>query len=180
MGTRTAAVSRNDSTGGSLNTARHPCATVHTDTRSHPRKNPSRAWQQKRGPTTGVITMRLPEPPRPPGLFDDPPEHRARPGDPRTSHAAARQLNPGPAIRRVVVVIASRGDHGATCDEVIRVTHGDRANTSRRITDGCRRGLLRDSGRERRSRAGRLQIVWSATASGLSLAARATAEEAGR
>lgn len=119
-------------------------------------------------------------PPPPPKLFDDPPEHRARPSDPRTSHAAARLLKPGRAIKEVVLVIASKGDHGATTDEVVMKTGRDRGCTSRRITDACRRGLVRDSGRERLSRARRPNIVWLATSSGVSLAAHAAAEEAGR
>lgn len=81
----------------------------------------------------------------------------------------------GRKIRRVVVVVARAGDKGTICHDVAKALGADRGNTARRLTDAHRRGLIRDAG-TRRAPSGRSQTLWIITASGLTEAARYTAE----
>lgn len=82
-----------------------------------------------------------------------------------TSVAAAEAAKPLAATYRAILLehIRSRGIQGVT-DEEAQIDLGMDQNTQRpRRVELVRAGLVRDSGRTRRTRSGRQAVVWVAT-----------------
>ena len=80
----------------------------------------------------------------------------------KTSKAAAEDMAdfaPGLA-QRVLRFIRSRGAEGATDDEIEVGMELSHQNASARRNDLVKRGLVKDSGTERRTRSGHRAIVW--------------------
>jgi len=90
-----------------------------------------------------------------------------RTSDPDTSHEAAsiNELGKKTQCRMIYGIINAR-ILGATCAEIVTATGWEHQSVSRRITDICQQGFVRDSGTRRPNpRSGRRQIVWVAVAS---------------
>ena len=122
---------------------------------------------------------RVPPEPPPDGNQQLRLDERTRAGDRPTARSAALGLDGrtiGRQIANAAVVVASTAG-GAICAEVAAKLNRDRGCVARRLTDAERRGLIRDTGRTRKSKAsGRDQIVWAPTDAGLRLAAQRIAE----
>lgn len=94
-----------------------------------------------------------------------PPAHtRSRAGDPATSRAAARSLDPdrlGPVYRRILTIL--RGSEGLTDEDLHGRWTGPIVSMSglrTRRAELVDAGLVRDSGRREKLRSGRQGIVW--------------------
>ncbi len=94
-------------------------------------------------------------------LFDDPPAQRHS----ETSVAAAEDIaSAAQTLRRMVLLyLKSRHPDGATDEEAQELLMMS-PNTQRpRRVELVRAGLVRDSGRTRKTRSGRKAVVWEAT-----------------
>jgi hypothetical protein len=106
---------------------------------------------------------------------DDDDEDRevyARRSDPDTSHAAADSLSKEDAARlerEVATCVATRGERGATWDEIVRITGIRRQTVSPRFAPLRRKGWICKRHDEhgniikRRGESNRLQTVWFST-----------------
>jgi len=96
--------------------------------------------------------------------FDYDPIGHARTEDPDTSHAAAASNESGKKTQcNMIYRLIHDAQSGATCAELVTVTGWEHQSVSRRITDICQQGFVRDSGTRRVSpRSGKKQIVWVA------------------
>jgi len=100
-----------------------------------------------------------------PSLFDDDPAPPAQAHSP-TSRAAADGIAPvsGELRRRVYEHLVGRGEDGAT-DEEMQGALAMGASTQRpRRIELVELGLVKDSGRTRRTKSGRSAVVWVAAA----------------
>jgi len=90
--------------------------------------------------------------------YDKPPFNRGS----ETSEAAAESVAGSAATHETLVFVAIRaaGEHGATDDEVERMTGLRHQNASARRNRLVHKGKVRDSGLRRSTRAGRKAIVW--------------------
>lgn len=96
-----------------------------------------------------------------PTLFDLPPAQAHSP----TSVAAAEAVAPKVGRLRRVVLDCLRGEPGGLTDEEVIDRTGLSPSTARpRRIELQRTGLVKDSGRTRKTRSGRLATVWEAVA----------------
>jgi len=95
----------------------------------------------------------------PPGGKPDPPANRTE-----TSRAAAKSVRGNARSMRAQVLgwFISRGEHGGTNDECEQALRMRTQTVTARVNELHRLGLLRDSGRRRKTRTGRRAIVWTA------------------
>lgn len=99
----------------------------------------------------------------------------------RTSREARRALEPHRSTQsgRVLAYVASRGDAGATNEQICGALGLRVASGTARTRELVIAGLVADSGRTRASSSGRAAIAWVATPAGLA-AVRAVEEGGGR
>ncbi|GJL53947.1 MAG: hypothetical protein NPIRA02_10790 [Nitrospirales bacterium] len=102
------------------------------------------------------------------GLYDaDPLEESWRPrsyahaSDPQTSHDAAKEAK---AIRgehqKLILRVMHRCTNGMTFEDIASCASLDYHQVGRRVCELRRAGLVRDSGRKRKTRTGRSAVVW--------------------
>lgn len=118
----------------------------------------------KKGATNAAVTHPLPKPVLPPPV----PFQKAS----ATSQAAAESIRtfaPSQA-NRVLAYIASTGHRGAICDEVVEKISMAVQSVTPRINELAKKGLIVDSRRVRRTKRGRMGVVWCATTLGLEAA----------
>jgi DNA-binding MarR family transcriptional regulator len=91
---------------------------------------------------------------------------RARRADPETSHAAAASMSRfiTQAERKVLDALRSRGEAGATSEELARFLAVPLVNVSPRMRPLADKGYVVDSGVTRKGASGRGQIVWRVSA----------------
>lgn len=92
--------------------------------------------------------------------FDDAPAQRHSP----TSVAAAEQVKPIAETQRrlVLSILQMAGERGLTDDEIQAATGMNPSGARPRRIELVRAGLVRDSGRTRKTRSGREAVVWTA------------------
>ena len=85
-----------------------------------------------------------------------------------TSEGAAASVEEAtPFLRGMVLAyVASRGDEGATCDEVESALDMRHQTASPRVNELAGRGFIVDSGRRRKTRSGRNAAVYTRTTRG--------------
>jgi hypothetical protein len=80
----------------------------------------------------------------------------------RVAGARARRGSKSPLAKAILAELVKRGDDGATDDELTRVfDEQPPGSVSKRRCDLVRAGIVRDTGRTRVTRWGRLGIVWT-------------------
>lgn len=104
------------------------------------------------------LEYRDPLPPPPPPASPGTPVPAAASGDTRV--AAFREADRETAQERVFALVSSRGEGGITCDEAEAETEGLHQSISPAFHALARKRRIRDSGRRRPTRTGRLAIVW--------------------
>lgn len=79
-----------------------------------------------------------------------------------TSKAAAASLRPvvGTLRRAVLDAVVAAGEEGVTCDELEAAMEGRHQTVSPRLYELRNQGFVVDSSRKRRTRSGRMAIVW--------------------
>lgn len=81
-----------------------------------------------------------------------------------TSEAAAHSMRPHVVSieARVLCAIQTCGCYGSTADEIESQLESRHATISARVNALMRAGKIVDSGRRRKTRSGRLAVVWTA------------------
>jgi hypothetical protein len=85
----------------------------------------------------------------------------ARSGDPDTSWAAARGMNPR-GLATHIVSLLRRHTLGLTIDELTDMTGKEKVSVSPRLAQLARKGLVRDSGRRKLNANKNEVIIWVA------------------
>lgn len=85
----------------------------------------------------------------------------ARSGDPDTSWAAARGMNPK-GLAAHIVSLLRRHTLGLTIDELTTMTGKEKVSVSPRMAQLVRKGLVRDSGRRKLNGNKNEVIIWVA------------------
>ena len=76
-----------------------------------------------------------------------------------TSIAAYLSVNHNSLMNRVLTQLEVSSD-GYTCDELEQVLKGKHQSVSASLTHAKKQGLIADTGKRRKTRSGRLAIVW--------------------